>query len=99
MSKALPRTWQPASYEVADIYAVKALADGSADERQQKRALDWIINFAAQTYDMHHRPDDMGGARDTAFGEGRAFVGQQIVKLIKLSPQALDAMQKKGKQE
>lgn len=51
-----------------------------------KRALDWIINHACQTYDTSFVPDDSNG-RIAAFVEGRRSVGQQIVKLSKLKPE------------
>ena len=49
-----------------------------------KRALDWIVNSAAQTYDNGFVNNDPGG-RIAAFIDGRQSVGQQIVKAIKLS--------------
>lgn len=58
---------------------------GGASEDQQKRALDWIINVGAGTYDMSYRPGGEEGNRDTVFAEGRRFVGSQIVKLSKLN--------------
>lgn len=79
-------SWLPAKYEDADIYAIRALAAGTANEGQQKRALDWIINRAAMTYDQPFRPGGAEGARETDFAAGRMFVGQQIVKLTKLVP-------------
>lgn len=73
--------WVTPAYELADATAIKALAAGTADIEQQKRALAWIINKGAGTYDMSYRPG-YEGQRDTDFALGRAFVGQQIVKLI-----------------
>lgn len=73
--------WMTPAYELADATAVKALAAGTADMEQQKRALAWIINKGAGTYDISYRPGT-DGQRDTDFALGRAFVGQQIVKLI-----------------
>lgn len=49
-----------------------------------KRALDWIIHRAAQTYDNGFVADDPNG-RIGAFVSGRQSVGQQIVKLVKLN--------------
>lgn len=72
---------QPADYEKADVIALQALAEGIANEGQQKRALDWIIK-AAGTYDLVYRPGGQEGDRDTCFAGGKAFVGQQIVKLL-----------------
>lgn len=50
-----------------------------------KRALDWIIHAAAQTYDNGFVPNDPNG-RIAAYIDGRQSVGQQIVKLSKLKP-------------
>jgi hypothetical protein len=71
--------------DLADATAIRALADGTADSEQQKRALKWVIERAAMTYDLAYFPSD----RDTAFALGRAFVGQQIVGLLKLNTSAL----------
>jgi len=71
----------PAAYDVADAAAMQAIADGIADEHQQRRALKWLIEAAAITYEFHYYPSE----RDTAFALGRAFVGQQIVKMLKLN--------------
>jgi len=77
--------WYPVPYDVPVSAAIKALASGTANEGQQKRALDWIINVACGTYDQPYRPDS---DRDTAFACGRQFVEQQIVKQIKIVPVA-----------
>lgn len=74
--------WHPAPYEEADTNAIKALAAGNANEGQQKRAIDWIINKLCGTYDLSYRPDS---DRDTAFAEGKRFVGTQLVKQMKLT--------------
>jgi len=58
--------------------AIRALMVGSANEAQQKLAIEWIITKAANLYDMSYRPDEKGG---TEFHEGRRFVGSQIVKM------------------
>jgi hypothetical protein len=75
--------WHPAPYEEADVYAIKALAAGKANEGQQQRALAWIINTLCGTYDMPYRPGE-GGDRDTVFACAKMFVGQQVVKLTKI---------------
>jgi hypothetical protein len=77
----IPQPWHPAPYDEADVYAIKALAAGKANEGQQQRALAWIINTACATYDLSFRPDS---DRDTTFAEGKRHVGMQIVKLTKL---------------
>ena len=73
--------WAPAAWEPADVVAVNALNAGTADPEQQKRALRWIIEVCAGAYEFHYHPSE----RDTAFALGRGFVGQQIVKLLRLN--------------
>tara|TARA_R110000868_G_scaffold114822_3_gene307267 strand:- start:1825 stop:2109 length:285 start_codon:yes stop_codon:yes gene_type:complete len=75
----------PAVYEVADVAAIQALVRGEANEEQQKRALKWVIERGAGTYDFHY----YDGERNTAFALGRAFVGQQVVKLTRLNLHSL----------
>ena len=83
----LAAPWMPADYKLADVSAVQALARGDASPDMQRRALDWIIHHACKTYDFPFRPgpDD----RDTNIALGRAFAGQQIVKLLKVNVAAL----------
>lgn len=75
----------PVEYELADAAAIQALLGGTAESEQQKRALRWMIEKAAGTYDFHFYPSE----RDTAFALGRAFVGQQVVKMTRLNLSAL----------
>lgn len=79
--------WLPVPWELSDVTALQSLQRGDADTYQQKRALNWIIQKAAATYDFPYRPgsDD----RDTNIALGRQFVGQQIVKLLNLIPSEL----------
>lgn len=77
---APPEAWLPAQYTVADVAAVQALARGEATPEQQQRALNWVVNKAALTYDLDYRPD----SRDHAFSSGRRFVGLQVVKVLQL---------------
>ena len=77
--------WLPCSWDIADVAAIQALQRGDASADQQRRALAWIINSACATYDLSYRPGGQDGDRDTAFALGRAFVGQQIVKVMKLA--------------
>lgn len=75
----------PADYDIADVSAIQALSIGEASPDQQRRALKWLIEQGAGTYEFHYYPSD----RDTAFALGRGFVGQQIVKLLKLNVSSL----------
>lgn len=84
--------WIPTGYDIADVMAVKAVSAGDATPDQQRRAMAWIILRAAQAYDLSFRSDGDGGDRETAFAEGRRFVGMQIVKLQNLSRETVAAM-------
>ena len=76
------RPWLPPNFELHHVAALQALSRGQANEDQQKEALDWIITECCKTYDMSYRPDS---DRDTAFAEGKRFVGANIVRLLKTS--------------
>jgi hypothetical protein len=75
--------WRPPKYELADIAAIQAVNLGTANGAQQKRALDWIVKEACKVYDQSYRPG-IDGERDTAFAEGKRFVGTQIILLTML---------------
>lgn len=75
----------PAAYETADVAAIQAMVRGEADPAQQQRAIKWIIESGAGAYDFHYYESE----RHTAFALGRAFVGQQVVKLTRLNLQSL----------
>jgi len=68
----------------ADAAAIQALHRGSATADQQKRALTWIIEKGAATYATSYRRGGPEGDRDTVFAEGRRFVGNLIVGVLKL---------------
>ena len=87
--------WLPAPYEATDIEAIQAVYNGKADAYQQRRALDWIVEQAAETYGESFRSDVDGGDRETSFALGRAFVGRQVVKLVKMSPAIISGLRKK----
>ena len=73
-------------YDVPTVAAVQALSRGEATPEQQRAALNWIVNQAAATYGQSFQ---LEGDRETAFAEGRRFVGNQLVKLTKLNTRAL----------
>lgn len=78
-----PRTVPP--FDDADMYAVKACAKGIANEGQQRRAIEFIINGLARTYDLEARFGE-DGERMSTFAGGKRFVGLQIVRLINMAP-------------
>ena len=79
--------WLPPVYDKPDMFALKGLANGTATPDQQKHALDYIVRVLCGTYDLSYRPTS---ERDTAFAEGRRFVGLQLVKLLNAPAGMLD---------
>lgn len=70
-------------YSRDDAYAMQALEKGEASDVQQKRCLDLIVNGISCAFDVTFRP----GQPDVSdFAAGKAFVGQQIYKLLRLNP-------------
>lgn len=94
MRKPRDPAWLPASYTLADVSAVQALALGEAQPHQQKAALDWIIRCAAGTYEPSYRSDADGGDRETAYAEGRRFIGLSLIKLVNMPEAAKSALRK-----
>lgn len=91
--------WFPAEYDEKDIRALQSLAlyaKGADDPKYRhlvpgpedtRRALDWIIHKAAQTYESSFTAADPNG-RIGAYIEGRRSVGSQLIKLLSLKPDA-----------
>lgn len=94
--------WHPPAYEQADVRAVQTLAlyaqeavmpspPGDAppppSPEMVKRALDWIIQNAAGTYD---EPFVAGQPDVVNYALGRRSVGLAIVKLMKLKQSVFD---------
>ena len=65
-----------------EIKALKALYNGEADASQQRLSLSVIVNKLSRSNDILFIP---GNGDQTAFLNGRAFVGQKIQKYLKLS--------------
>ena len=84
--KTHEKPYLPAHCEPADVSAIQALERGGANEEQQKRALAWIVNIVCATYDQSYRPSS---PRDTDFAEGKRWVGNTIVKMLKLNASKL----------
>lgn len=96
MKKPASAPWKPTEWEPADVAAIQALVRGDATADQQRRAVDYIINDIAGTYDMSYRPDS---ERDSVFAEGKRFVGLQIVTKLKINLAAIRQAKSKTPQE
>jgi len=75
--------WLPPDFKLADVASIQALMIGKADAEQQKRALRYIVETLAGTYDPSYRPGAEEGRRETDFAEGRRFVGLRIVAMTR----------------
>ena len=91
MSKPRAKAWMPPDYAYGDVTAMKELAEGVAGPEAQKRALNWIVTMSG-AYDLSYRSDVDGGDRETAFAEGKRFVGLQVVKLINMPGVAMEKL-------
>ena len=69
--------WMPFRETDQQRSALQALYDGVANEGQQKVALQAIFELCGLD-DLSYRPDS---DRDTAFAEGKRFVGLQLYKI------------------
>lgn len=78
-----------------EMYAIRALEGGEANPEQQRLALSAIIKKLSRTYDVHFVPNSPD---ETNFLEGRAFVGQNILKILRLDPNALRELAKEENQ-
>ena len=78
------KPYDPASLGLvkAHVHAIKALGRGVADPDQQIIAVSAIVDLLAGTYDLSYRPDGQGGERDTAFAEGKRWVGLMLRRII-----------------
>lgn len=71
----------PATFTSTDAAALQAVAAGTANDGQQKRAIDWILKSACGLPVWPYRADE----RETCVALGRQFVGQQIMGVLKVN--------------
>lgn len=76
-----PSPLAPAPFDDIVVHGLHAMADGDASPQQQKKVLEWIVNHASMAHGLPYQPDS---DRNTAFACGRAFVGQQIIGILKI---------------
>lgn len=77
------KPWEPLEFDEHDASSMKALAQGKADEAQQKRILGWILR-ATRVEEQSFVPGGDPHGRTDAFVEGKRAVGNQIWTLLKL---------------
>jgi len=77
------RPWLPPWHDEQVTYAIRAVAEGNANEGQQKlfwRYLMYVTGTSDEFNDLSYRPDS---ERDGIFAEGKRFVGLMIRKLLR----------------
>lgn len=72
------------------VSALQALHHGRADEHQQKRALDWILQRACRVFSTTFVAGD---PHASAFMQGRAQVGHIIINATRTSAEAAAALE------
>ncbi len=82
----------PATFVPADATALQAIAAGTANDSQQKRALKWILEGACGLPVWAYRESP----RETDIALGRQFVGQQIMGLLKVQVSKMNEESKHG---
>lgn len=85
-----PEPWKPSAYRVEDVAAIQQIARGTANEAQQRNGFRFLVEILCGTYDLSYRPSS---ALDTAFAEGKRFVGLQCVKFTNLNLAAIRGKQ------
>lgn len=90
---------EPADWTEESVYAVRALYAGTASEAQQRTAWRWIeyVCGVGEFSDLSFRPGGLEGDRQTAFSEGKRFVGLQLLKM--LHPSIIEAIEQERARE
>ena len=70
--------WLPPDHDEAVVYAFRALTEGVANAGQQKLLVEYLKYVTDQGV-LSYRP---GSDRDSAFAEGKRFVGLELFKLL-----------------
>ena len=78
----MSRPFHPVPFDKASVHALRSMSHGTASADQQIRALEFIVKELCETDGLSFRPSELGGSNDTAFAEGKRFVGLQLRKFI-----------------
>ncbi len=76
--------WRLTPWEPEIASAVQAMVRGDCPSNLQQRLIAFIIYEMCGAGDLHYRPGGIEQQRDTDFALGKAWVGQQLVKLTKV---------------
>ncbi len=87
----------PPPLDAPIIYAIKALAKGEADASDQKLAINFIVVLLSRANDQCFVPNDVSGGQNTAFLEGKRFVGRELRRIIDTPSEELLGKQQTGR--
>lgn len=75
---------------VSEVAAIRALAEGGADQYQQRMAIGFICSRLCGEGTMSFWPGGEDGKRASDFAEGRRWVAIQLRRIIALVPERFD---------
>ena len=75
----IPAPYEPLQPPKHIVASIQAVATGTANDSQQKKAMEYIVFQLCDLHGLSYRPNSQ---RDTDFAEGKKFVGLQISKFI-----------------
>jgi hypothetical protein len=85
--------WLDPDWDVADASAIQHLFRGDANEQQQKRAINFIVNEICA---LPYMAFDGKSERNTTFALGKQSVGHFIVRLWRLNLSQFTGENKRG---
>lgn len=83
--------WEPFRFTKADVVAIRDLAAGKANDTQQKRLADLILEVSGLR-DLEFRPGAEEGRRASDFASGKRFVGVQWAKALTMPADVFDRL-------
>lgn len=75
---------------VSEVAAIRALAEGGADQYQQRMAFEFICDRLCNEGVMSFWPGGEDGRRASDFAEGRRWVAIQLRRIVALLPDRFD---------
>lgn len=73
-----------------EAWAVKAFISGKASDAEQGIASRFILGVLADVSAMSYHPD----THDTAFAQGRRYVGHHLIRIAQLQPGQISELKK-----
>jgi len=91
--------YEPVDYDELIVMAVRSFSTGTANAAQQAEIWGWLqyVTGTGEFADLSFRPGGAEAERESAFAEGKKFVGLQIQKM--LHPATLEVIERERKQK